>query len=95
MYGTIGLETAFGALNTIFTMKKTIDLLTKGRERYGIESTSIAVGKNAKLTLFNPTENYTFQKNMILSSSKNAIFENYPLKGKVYGVFSNDQLVLN
>lgn len=95
MYGTIGLETAFGALNSIFTIKKTIDLLTKGKERFGIDPSPIAVGKNAKLTLFNPTENYTFQKDMILSTSKNAIFENYPLKGKVYGVFSNNQLILN
>ena len=95
MYGTIGLETAFGALSSIFTIKKTIDLLTKGKERFGIDPSPIAVGKNAKLTLFNPTENYTFQKDMILSTSKNAIFENYPLKGKVYGVFSNNQLILN
>lgn len=95
MEGSIGLETAFGALNTIFTIKKTIDLLTKGKERFGIEPTSIAVGKNAKLTLFNPDENYTFKKDMILSTSKNAIFESYQLKGNVYGVFSNNQLVLN
>ena len=94
MYGTIGLETAFGALNTVFTIKKTIDLLTKGKERFGIESSPITVGKKAKLTLFNPNENYTFKKDMILSTSKNAIFENYQLKGKVYGVFSNNQLVL-
>ncbi|MGC1633221.1 MAG: dihydroorotase, partial [Gelidibacter sp.] len=76
MYGSIGMETAFGALNTVFTLKKTIDLLTKGKDRFGIDPTSIAVGKNAKLTLFNPSENYTFNKDMILSSSKNAIFEN-------------------
>lgn len=94
-YGTIGLETAFGALNTIFTIKKTIDLLTKGKERFGIEPTPIAVGTKAKLTLFNPNENYQFSKEMILSTSKNAIFENYDLKGKVYGVFSNNQMVLS
>lgn len=95
MYGTIGLETAFGALLTIFTMKKTIELLTKGRTRYGITSTPITVGSIAKLTLFNPNEGYQFQKEMIGSTSKNAIFENYILKGKVYGIFSNNQLVLN
>ncbi|WP_417370623.1 dihydroorotase [Gelidibacter japonicus] len=94
-YGTIGLESAFGALHTAFTMKKTIDLLTKGRERFGIESAPIGIGSEAKLTFFNPIENYQFDKEMILSTSKNAIFENYNLKGKVYGVFSNNQLVLN
>ena len=95
IYGTIGLETAFGVLHSIFTVKKTIDLLTKGKERFGIEPTPIEVGKKAKLTLFNPDVKYIFDKNSILSTSKNAIFENHPLKGKVYGVFSNNQLVLN
>lgn len=95
MYGSIGLETAFGALNTIFTTKQTIDLLTKGKDRLGVQSTPIAVGEKAKLTLFNPDEKYTFTKEMIRSISKNAIFENYQLKGKVYGIFSNNQLVLN
>lgn len=95
MYGSIGLETAFGALNTIFTTKQTIDLLTKGKDRLGVQSTPIAVGEKAKLTLFNPDEKYTFTKEMIRSTSKNAIFENYQLKGKVYGIFSNNQLVLN
>lgn len=95
MYGSIGLETAFGALNTVFTTKQTIDLLTKGKDRLGVQSTPIAVGEKAKLTLFNPEEKYTFTKDMIRSTSKNAIFENYQLKGKVYGIFSNNQLVLN
>ncbi|WP_027127014.1 dihydroorotase [Gelidibacter mesophilus] len=92
--GSIGLESAFGALNTVFTIKKTIDLLTKGKKRFGMKSTIIKEGEKAKLTLFNPTENYAFTKEMILSTSKNAIFEGYQLKGKVYGVFSNNQLVL-
>lgn len=95
MYGTIGLETAFGALNKIFTLKKTIDLLTKGRERFGIDPVPITIGAKAKLTLFNPNETYQFNKGMIRSTSKNAIFEDYELKGKVYGVYSNNQMVLN
>jgi len=94
-YGTIGLESAFGALNTIFTIKKTIDLLTKGKERFGIEPSTIAVGEKAKLALFNPNETVTFTKEMIHSTSKNAIFEGHQLKGKVYGIFSNNQLILN
>ena len=31
----------------------------------------------------------------ILSKSKNSCFINHQLKGKVYGVFSNNQLILN
>ncbi|WP_417291215.1 dihydroorotase [Corallibacter sp.] len=94
-YGTIGLESAFGALQSLFTTKKSIDLLTKGSERFGIETAPIQVGNKANITLFNPTTVYTFSKDDILSTSKNAIFENYKLKGKTYGIISNNKLVLN
>lgn len=94
-YGTIGLETAFGSLHTVFTLKKTIELLTNGKTRLGIQPSRIAVGTKAKLTFFNPNKTYTFTKEMIRSTSKNAILENQELKGAVYGIFSNNQLILN
>lgn len=95
MYGSIGLETAFGALNSKFSLEETINLLTKGKARLGITSHAINIGNQAKFTLFNPYEDYIFKKEMILSTSKNAVFENYALKGKVYGIVSNNQLILN
>jgi len=94
-YGTIGLESAFGALQTIFTLKKTIDLLTKGKSRFGFESKPIAIGNEPNMTLFNPDSKYTFTKEHILSKSKNAIFEYQNLKGKVYGIIANNQLSIN
>lgn len=93
--GTIGLESAFGALNNLFTIKKTIDLLTKGKERFGLESNAIAIGNIADLSLFNPNGEYQFSRQHIKSASKNAIFENHTLKGKVYGIISNNQIILN
>lgn len=93
--GTIGLESAFGALLTIFSTKKTIDLLTKGKERFGIKSLCISVGNKANLTLFNPNNSYTFINQNIMSTSKNAIFKSYTIKGRTYGIFSNNKLVLN
>ncbi|GAA4818567.1 dihydroorotase [Litoribaculum gwangyangense] len=94
-YGTIGLESAFGTLQRIFTIKKTIELLTKGKSRFGMNSTSINLGEKANMTLFNPDVKYTFSKSDIVSKSKNAIFENEILKGKVYGIISNNILHLN
>jgi len=93
--GTIGLESAFGALNTIFSTKKTIDLLTKGKDRFGIESSSISKGNKANLTLFNPDYSYSFTKEHIISTSKNAIFGNCTLKGKAYGIIANNKSVLD
>ncbi|WP_460219017.1 dihydroorotase [Psychroserpens sp. MEBiC05023] len=95
MYGTIGLESAFGALNSIFTIKKTVELLTRGKDRFNINSTSINIGNVANLTLFNPNDRFTFTKEHIFSRSKNALFEGYELKGTVYGIISNNQMILN
>ena len=94
-YGTIGLESAFGALQTIFTIKKTIDILTKGKTRFGLEQTPISIGNSLNITLFNPDGKYTFSTSNIISKSKNAIFENESLKGKVYGIISNNQVYIN
>jgi dihydroorotase len=94
-YGTIGLESAFGILNKHFSTKKTIDLLTKGKARFGIVSQEIAIGKKADLSLFNPNGSQKFTKEAIKSTSKNAIFENHETKGQVYGIIANNKLILN
>lgn len=93
-YGTIGLESAFGALLQTFTLKKTIDILTKGKQRFGIAQTPINIGEKLNATLFNPSSKYTFSKTHILSKSHNAIFEGETLKGNVYGIISNNTSVL-
>lgn len=94
-YGTIGLESAFGALQTLFTIKKTVDILTKGKRRFGIEPNPISIGNTVDLTLFNPDTKYKFSNKNIVSKSKNAIFENEELKGKIYGIIANNNIVLN
>jgi len=93
-YGTIGLESAFGALNSVFSTKTAIKLLTKGKERFGIEGSAINIGNKVRITLFNPDISYKFSKNDILSKSKNAIFENHTLKGKAYGIIANKKTIL-
>lgn len=94
-YGTIGLESAFGALQTLFTTKKSIDLLTKGKERFNVTPTTIKNGEIANITLFNPDNKYTFTTKNIVSKSKNSIFLDYELKGQVYGVIANNKIELN
>ncbi|WNH09711.1 dihydroorotase [Thalassobellus suaedae] len=94
-YGTIGLESAFGALQSIFTIKKTIELLSKGKTRFGIETTPINIGNKVNISLFNPDTKYTFSTKNIVSKSKNAIFEGEVLKGQVYGIIANNNIALN
>lgn len=88
--GSLGLESAFGCLNTIFELDETITLLTKGRSRYQIESPKLEEGAKACLTLFNPEGEYIFGTGDILSTSKNSMFVGATLKGKVYGIINND-----
>ena len=93
-FGTIGLESAFGVLNSIFSAKKTIDILTKGKSRFGVNISTINVGNICDITLFNPKGNYIFCKEHILSTSKNSIFLGKKLRGNVYGSIANNQIEL-
>ena len=93
--GTIGLESLFGAINTTLSLSESIACITsKPRAIFTIEQPSIAVGEKADMTLFDPDVKYTFSKEHILSTSKNAVFLGKSLKGKVYGIFANNQLVI-
>lgn len=93
-YGTIGLESAFGALQTLFTTKKTINLLTQGKTRFGVSQTSINKGEMANLTLFNPDTTYEFNTAHISSRSKNSAFLGMTLKGETYGIIANNKIIL-
>ncbi|NND10408.1 MAG: amidohydrolase family protein, partial [Flavobacteriaceae bacterium] len=89
-FGTIGLESAFGALHSLFSLKKSIELLTKGKHRFGFENVPIEVGNKIDATLFNPKLTYEFSMNDIFSKSKNAIFDGIKLKGKAYGIITHN-----
>lgn len=93
--GTIGLESAFGALNSIFSLKSAINLLTKGKDRFGVASNCIDIGNELNATLFDPTVRSVFSSENISSKSANSIFLETELKGKVYGIFNNNSLILN
>jgi dihydroorotase len=93
--GTIGLESAFGALMTVLSLEKIIEKLTASKNHFGIENSSIKEGEKANITLFNPNGNWTFEKENIFSKSKNSAFLGTEMKGKVYGIFNQGKLVLS
>lgn len=95
LYGTIGLESAFGALQTIYTTKKCVQLLTQGKARFGLKNVVIAEGEKADLTLFNPEGTSQFSLKDIYSKSKNSAFLGQELKGNVYGTIANNTIELN
>ena len=94
--GVIGMESAFGVLNSALSLEHSIEKITTNPKNiFGIENHTIQEGNIADVTLFNPDLEYIFTKNHIASTSKNSPFINKKLKGNVYGVFANNQLILN
>lgn len=94
-YGTIGLESAFGSLLAILGLNDTIDLLTRGRERFGLLEPEIKEGSIANLTLFSPNGQRIFEKEDIFSTSKNSLFMGSEITGQVIGIISGDICTLN
>lgn len=92
--GTIGLESAFGALMTVLPLETIIEKFTAGKAIFGIPNHSINEGQVANITLFNPEGTSIFTKENILSKSKNSAFLGTNLKGKAYGILNQGKLIL-
>ncbi|WP_035336870.1 dihydroorotase [Dokdonia sp. PRO95] len=95
MYGAISQEATFKALLTIVSEKRAVTLLTAGRRRFIGTSSTIQENSPADITLFTTKGTATFTQEHIKSTSNNAIFLNQKMKGEVYGVIANNQIVLN
>ncbi len=94
--GTIGLESFFGIANKEIELETLVSTITDNpRKIFGLELLEIKEGEKANLTLFNPSFEATFTSNDILSTSKNSAFIDKEIKGKVYGVFAKNKLILN
>jgi dihydroorotase len=94
-FGSIGLEGCFGAINTTLGIEESVKVLTGLKKTFNIPSEKIEEGNLAEFTLFNPDVSWEFSEKDILSTSKNAALLGMKLKGKAYGIFANNQLVLN
>jgi dihydroorotase len=98
-FGVIGLESFFGLANLYLHKKLTINQIIRmmtvvPRQLLGLEVPVLKEGAVADLTLFNPTENYVFEKKHIYSKSKNTPLMGKMLKGKVLGVLKKEHMIL-
>ena len=93
--GTIGLESAFGALQTVLSLDKIIEKLTFGKTILNIESQEIKEKNKVSISMFTTDNNWTFEKENILSKSKNAAFLGQQMKGKAIGIYNQGKLVIN
>jgi dihydroorotase len=92
--GTIGLESAFGALMTILPLETIIEKFTEGKSIFSIPANTINEGETANITLFNPEGSSIFTKENILSKSKNSAFLGANVTGKAYGILNQGKLIL-
>ncbi|MGB0199616.1 MAG: dihydroorotase, partial [Flavobacteriaceae bacterium] len=94
-YGSIGLETAFGSLCTLYGAEDAAQLLNRGKERFGVSQQSIQIGEKVDLTLFSSDGKAVVSKESILSSSKNTAYLGRELSGTVFGVINNNTFFQN
>tara|TARA_R110000737_G_scaffold209123_1_gene227032 strand:- start:873 stop:2141 length:1269 start_codon:yes stop_codon:yes gene_type:complete len=99
-HGAIGLETAFAALNTYVTksvdLETIIEKLTSGpRSVLNIETPTIAPGEIAKLTIFDPTYQWTYEEQSIKSTSKNSPFKGETFTGKVIATINQGTVYIS
>ena len=92
-FGTIAQEATLGALLTLVSEKRAVKLLTAGSERFTGTTSKIEIWQPANLSLFTANGTSVFGKENIRSKSKNSAFLGAKLKGKVYGIFANNQFI--
>ena len=92
-FGTIAQEATLGALLTLVSEERAVKLLTAGSERFTSTTSKIEIGQPANLSLFTANGTSVFGKENIHSKSKNSAFLGAKLKGKVYGIFANNQFI--
>lgn len=94
LYGSIGMESAFPALNKLVGTEKAVTYLQGLRKVFGIPEQTIKEGSVANLSLFQPDGEWAFKKEYILSSQTNSSLLGQSMKGNVYGILANNQLSL-
>ena len=91
--GSIGLESAFGALLTVLPVETIVAKLTNAKSVFNVANSEIAEGKPANISLFSTDGEWVFAKENILSKSKNSAFLGTKMNGKVIGIYNNKTFI--
>lgn len=94
--GSTALETCFGVANQFAAnLQELVNKLTIApRNIFGLPLPLFEEGSKACLTLFNPDETFVWHGIEHKSKAGNDAFAGKQLKGRIYGIFSNNQLSL-
>ena len=101
-FGIVGLETSVGLTVTKLvkpghiTLKQMIEKMSYNPAKIlGIEKGTLKEGSVADITIFDPDEEYTVDKNDFESKGKNTPFDGYKLFGKVKYTVLDGEIVYN
>lgn len=94
-YGSIGLESTFNALLTLFDTHLAVKLLTAGRDRFCDTNHTIDQGATANLTLFSPEGCISFRESRYTSLNANNALINQKGKGTIYGIIVANKTTLD
>lgn len=101
-FGIVGLETAIGLAilqlvgENNFSLFKVIELIAVNPYKIlGLPVPKIAEGIKANLTILDPDEEWTIDRDRFKSQSRNTPFHGWKVKGKPLGVFNNEFLMIN
>ena len=73
-FGSIGLESCFGALNKVLGMERTVAALTGLKTTFGLNEGPLSEGETANITLFDPVSEWTFLVGLNSLFLKNKLF---------------------
>ncbi len=97
--GMIGLQTSYAVANTALegiSQERLVELFAVNpRKILGLEVPTITEGAKASLTLFNPTQKWSLQKQAVQSLSANSPFIGVELTGKPLGIIHNNKIIIN
>ena len=88
-FGSIGLETAFSAVNTVlskqnFSLESILNLFSLNPSKtMKIELSEIKKESKAELVIIDPKREWIFKESDIFSKSQNTPFLNHKFKGKI------------
>jgi dihydroorotase len=97
--GMTSLEAVYPVLRTLLpamSAERAVDLLSRNpRNLFGLDQPSIAEGRPALLSIFDPDGETLLTAETTRSKSKNSPFFGRSLKGRVIGILTGDQLIVN
>ncbi|HKK79439.1 MAG TPA: hypothetical protein VJ933_07400, partial [Phaeodactylibacter sp.] len=99
-FGATGLETLYALCRTYLSDWLTDELLVEKmayqpRRILGLELPEIKIGALAELTLFHPSQSWTYERKNVYSRSFNSPYLGQLLKGKAVAVINNNQSFVN